>query len=305
MLKRVLTLLLSVSLIFSLAGVALAAEPETETEAEVEAEAAEPEPELESEVEPGAVEEPSNFFLNGTPVYGMCLTVVDGVPCCALRTFFDSVLAEGRVSWIDNQAEVDGVTPAGQELTLTARPGACYMTANGRYLYVDGKVRLIDGVTMVPVAALASVFEEHAVSWDEETGVVEVTLGESLIAPGEEFYHEKDLDLIARVISLEAGYECLEGKIALGGLIMNRVGSSSFPNTVYDVLYQKNQFTVVKSSRFWKVTPSADCVLAARLALEGVSLVPNAVFYNRVGLNSWAARNRTFVATIGNHSFYA
>lgn len=320
--KRIISLLLFLALIFVLAGPTLAASelaadtqtegealqsaeenPQDATAGEEETDAAAPqEPETEEEAEPAP---PSNFYLNDRPVYGMYLKLIDDVLYCGLRTFFDNALRETQVWWVNNQAEVYGATEAGEALELVACPGACYIVANGRYLYVAQDVRLVDGVTMAPVEVLASVFEESETVWDEESGVARVTLGDRLLTCGEDFYDEDDLELIARVIDQEAGFEPLLGKIALGNLIMNRVASSAFPSTVYDVLYQKSQFTVVKSSKFWKGTPRAESVLAAKLAMDGASILPTALFYNMAGMNSWAARNRPFVATIGHHSFYA
>lgn len=265
----------------------------------------EPTPEPEPEPEPTPEPEPCNFWINGEPVYGMAMAAFEGTVYCSIRTFFTAALSQSQIDWTDNQAQVKGATADGEALTLTARPGDCWLTANGRCLYVEHQVQLKDGVTMVPLSVLTSIFQDSTCAYDQETGVAQVTLGSRLLPSGDSFYNANDLDLIARVIYQEARYEPMLGKIALGNVITNRVALPNFPNNVHDVLYARNQFTVVNASRFWKQTPNDSCVTAAKLALEGVSILPTAVYYNVKGMNSWAARHRPYVDTIGNHAFYS
>jgi len=59
-----------------------------------------------------------------------------------------------------------------------------------------------------------------------------------------------DEALLAAIIECEAGGEIYEGKLAVGSVVMNRVASSSFPNTVVGVIYQSGQFSPVASGRF-------------------------------------------------------
>ena len=118
------------------------------------------------------------------------------------------------------------------------------------------------------------------------------------------YYDSQALDLIARIINSEAGSMSLEGKVSVGNVIMNRVNSAEFPNTIYGVIYQPNQFTVVNTNRFY-ATPSDQSVAAAKMVLDGVNYVPGAVFYNVSGLNTWASRNRTYLMTFAGHDFYA
>lgn len=61
---------------------------------------------------------------------------------------------------------------------------------------------------------------------------------------------ESEIDLISRVVMAEAEGEPLEGKIYVIDTIFNRIDSDKFPNTVHDVIYQKNQFTSIWNGRF-------------------------------------------------------
>ena len=98
----------------------------------------------------------------------------------------------------------------------------------------------------------------------------------------------------------------LEGKIAVGNVVLNRVASPLFPNTVADVIYQPNQFAPAGSGHLSR-TPNAESVVAAKLCLEGANTAGNALYFvNPVtSPGSWASRNRPYVATIGAHAFYA
>ena len=95
-----------------------------------------------------------------------------------------------------------------------------------------------------------------------------------------ENYSESDLRLMASIINCEAGGEGTQGKIAVGIVIMNRVESKSFPNTIKKVIYQKNQFSPVKNGMLDKKLKQYDagktgsaqwksCISAAKKVLEG------------------------------------
>lgn len=324
MFKRISTLLFAALLIFCLMGAALAAAPAEEGEQPAESaneavpeqsgepeesgeagepEAPEEEPAPEEEAEPAP--ETSNFYLNGEPVQGMSFRLHGGIVYASIRAFFEAVLDEAQVAWVDGQAEVTGTTHGGETLTFSARPGNCYFIANDRYLFAINGITLEDGVTMAPLDMLLAIFPGSALEWDGETETARVSLNGRLLTGGEAFYneHEQELDLISRVISSEAGNQPLKGKLAVGNVIMNRVASERFPNSVYDVLYARNQFTIVHHAIFQR-DPNAESVIAAKLALEGANVVPGAVYYCTVGLNCWMSRSCPFIATIADHSFY-
>lgn len=110
---------------------------------------------------------------------------------------------------------------------------------------------------------------------------------------------EGDLALMAAIIECEAGGESYEGKLAVGSVVMNRVDSSYFPNTVMEVLYQKNQFSPVASGRFAAVLArGADesCVQAAAEVLGGARTLNCLYFRRNNGLINGTV--------IGNHVFY-
>lgn len=108
-----------------------------------------------------------------------------------------------------------------------------------------------------------------------------------------------DTSLLAALIQCEAGGESYEGKLAVGSVVMNRVRSSHFPNTVAGVIYQGGQFSPVASGRFATVLAkgaSQSCVQAAAEVLGG-NITINCLYFRR--------NNGTIPGTvIGNHVFY-
>ena len=109
-----------------------------------------------------------------------------------------------------------------------------------------------------------------------------------------------DVTLLAAIIQCEAGSECYEGQVAVGAVVMNRLRSGSYPSTIYDVIYQKGQFTPAGSGSVAKVIangPSATCVQAAQEALNGTDNTGGAVSFCR-------ASSGHAGVVIGNHVFY-
>ena len=107
-----------------------------------------------------------------------------------------------------------------------------------------------------------------------------------------------ELDLLAAIIQCEAGGESHTGKVAVGAVIMNRVRSGQFPNTITEVVYQSGQFSPVASgilSSVWSQGARSDCYQAAQEALNGSNPVGGALYFN-----SGSGRG----IQIGNQHFY-
>lgn len=108
-----------------------------------------------------------------------------------------------------------------------------------------------------------------------------------------------DEALLAAIIECESGSESYEGKLAVGSVVLNRVGSSRFPNTVVGVIYQSGQFSPVASGRFATVLArgaGSSSVKAAREVLGGRRTTDALYFRRNSGLIDGTI--------IGNHVFY-
>ncbi|MEI3363915.1 MAG: cell wall hydrolase [Oscillospiraceae bacterium] len=100
----------------------------------------------------------------------------------------------------------------------------------------------------------------------------------------------------------------LEGQIAVGNVVLNRVKSKEFPNTVSGVIFDRRhavQFEPVANGTLYQ-TPNTQSVEAAKRALDGESVVGNAVDFYAPALSqgTWINANRVYHMTIGCHRFY-
>ena len=190
-------------------------------------------------------------------------------------------------------------------LTMNICPTARYLEVNGRYLWVPDGFRMSGQVVLVPVRVLGQALGA-AVTWDSASNTVRIQSGSGPISSGSQVYQADVVYWLSRIINAESGNQPLAGKIAVGNVVLNRVASSLFPNTVYEVIFQRNQFTPVRNGSIYK-TPNAESVIAAKLCLEGANTAGNSLYFvnPRVSPNSWASRNRPYVATIGAHAFFA
>lgn len=112
-----------------------------------------------------------------------------------------------------------------------------------------------------------------------------------------------DLNLLARAVYGESRGEPYEGQVAIAAVILNRVKSSSFPNTVSGVVYQKGAFTAVSDGQI-NLKPNQTAYNAARDALNGWDPSYGAIYYfnPKTATNKWIW-SRPHIITIGNHRF--
>lgn len=114
-------------------------------------------------------------------------------------------------------------------------------------------------------------------------------------------FAEGDRYLLANLIYCEAGGEPYEGKLAVGSVVMNRVLSSVYPDSIVGVIYQRKQFSPVASGRLDLALAAnkanADCYRAADEAMSGVTNVGNCLFF-RTPIPGLTGIN------IGGHVFY-
>ena len=112
-----------------------------------------------------------------------------------------------------------------------------------------------------------------------------------------------DLYLLAKCIYAEARGEVYEGMVAVGAVILNRVESADFPNTIYGVIYQPWAFTAVHDGQI-NLEPNSEAYQAAQDALNGWDPSYGSLYYYNpaVATSSWIF-NRQTVTVIGSHVF--
>lgn len=125
---------------------------------------------------------------------------------------------------------------------------------------------------------------------------------------------QEDYDILLRIVEAEAGGEDEDGKLLVANVVLNRVNSEQFPDTVTEVVKQKSkgvtQFSPVATGSIWKVTVSEETVAAVQRALEGEDISQGALYFAaRKYADSermrWFDENLTFLFQHGGHEFFA
>lgn len=113
-----------------------------------------------------------------------------------------------------------------------------------------------------------------------------------------------EVDLLARLVAAEAEGEPYAGQVAVAAVILNRVQSPQFPNSISGVAYQPHAFESVTNGLIWWRTPSAQARNAAIDALNGWDPTYGSTFFWNPSkpVSPWIW-TRTIVTQIGNHVF--
>lgn len=240
----------------------------------------------------------AEVVVNETTMTSQHAWVEGGTSYITLRAF----AAQGpyRLSWEGGEAKLSG-----DGLELTARPGQAYIIANGRPLYVPGGVAVREGKLVLPLRILAQATGGQ-LTWDRASATAR--LGTYGVSPPTAAYPEEDLYWLSRVISAESRGEPLQGQIAVGNVVLNRVNSNEFPNTIKEVVFDRKhgvQFEPVSNGTIYD-PPTSSALLAAKLCLEGANVVGNCLYFYAPALSpgTWIVQNRTYHTTIGCHRFY-
>ena len=115
--------------------------------------------------------------------------------------------------------------------------------------------------------------------------------------------NSSNVDLLSRLVYAEARGEPYKGQVAVAAVVLNRVASSSFPNTISGVIYQSGAFDVVADGQI-NFSADATAKKAAQDALNGWDPTSGCIYYfnPKTATSSWIWR-RAQVLTIGNHIF--
>ncbi len=175
----------------------------------------------------------------------------------------------------------------------------------GDKLLYNVKARKIDDWVAVKVKAgkgyVAADFVEVKLGTTKAVSIEEINAQKTTLkSEGTLRVPESDSTLLAAIIQCEAGSESYTGKVAVGAVVMNRVRSSRFPNTISGVIYQRGQFSPVGNGALARVLASGNissaCRQAAADALAGSDPTGGKLFFHRVNGRSGLI--------IGNHVFY-
>ncbi len=211
----------------------------------------------------------------------------------------------GATVGFDNSTRTATVSMDG--LYMTVGDGAFVVYANERPLMARTPALILsDGRMYVPVRTLAKALG-LSVEWVPPRGV-SLSGTVSPLMHASDYYKSDDVYWLSRIISAESRGEPLIGQVAVGNVVMNRVKSSEYPNTIYGVIFDRKhgvQFSPILDGSIYK-SPTYSSIQAAKICLEGIRISEDILFFlEPTKANSaWVVLNRKYAFTVGNHYFF-
>ena len=223
----------------------------------------------------------------------------------SLRDFGD--IFSGNVSWNESTSTAK-ITKGDKVISVTK--GKKEAKINEKTVKLDAAAAIVNDRMYVPLRFMSEALGA-SVSWNDSTITADVRSSSASVPShlkGASPYTEDELYWLSKIVSAEAKGEQNTGKTAVANVILNRVKSDEFPNTIYGVIFDNKygvQFTPTADGSIYN-TPTTESVIAAKRALMGESIMKDCLYFlnPKTATNSWIINNRTFYRTIGNHDFY-
>ncbi|MED4261986.1 cell wall hydrolase [Priestia aryabhattai] len=192
----------------------------------------------------------------------------------------------------------------GISMLIATSPAFAYTAKSGDTM---GSIAKANGMTLQElskanpqISNLDLIYVGQNINTTKATTTTSTTTGYKQVTPAS----SSDKDLLARLVEAEAGGEPYAGKVAVAVVVLNRVDSADFPNSIHDVIYQSGQFSPVSNGQI-NNTPSADSVRAVNEALsENRSLGAGSLFFYNpsTAVSRWLDSRPTTIV-IGHHVF--
>ena len=203
--------------------------------------------------------------------------LIDGVTYVPFRAF--AVLADNcEVRWDPSTRTATAQTSAGA--IIRAKVGESYLVFGERCFYTVAPIRIVGDRLYVPIRPMSKCFGIE-VKWDASTRSVSLTRTGKVVRSDAGVYDADALYWLARIICAEAKGEPFAGQVAVGNVVLNRVASRQYPNTIYDVIFDRNygvQFTPTANGTIYQV-PSQSAIWAAKVCLEGYTLSEDILYF--------------------------
>lgn len=190
------------------------------------------------------------------------------------------------------EAETDGLFEINSEWTVIEELDdwvAVEYKGNTRYVsaeYVDVELFIENGETMEEIKAREAIAAQEKAKLTANQGAYSASVDETT--------------LLAALIQAEAGNQCYDGKLAVGAVVLNRVKSPRYPNSISEVIYAPGQFGPASNGTLDTILNNGvngECMQAAKEALEGATTVGDAKSFHR-------ADSGASGIVIGAHVFY-
>ena len=144
----------------------------------------------------------------------------------------------------------------------------------------------------------------QSISSPERTVDYSVLVNENAI-----YLDKESIEILCRIVEAEAGTEDEKGRILVANVVMNRVRSAQFPDTISEVVYERSegraQFSPTADGRIDKVTISSDTIEAVARVMSGEDVSAGALYFRAISSKEgWFDQSLNRVLEHGNHIFY-
>ena len=249
---------------------------------------------------------PADVKVNGQLINtGARVIIENGTAIVPIRRTAE-ILGADSVEW---DRDDSSVTVKFENRFVKTAIGSDIAAVNGKTQKMPCTVQLVDGKAYIAARFLAETAGAE-VGWNKKTHTVEISKKGLTVNPEdiETAYTDSDLEWLAKIVNSEAGGEIHEGKVAVANVIMNRIESREFPDSVYDVVFDRKygvQFTPVSNGTIYN-NPTTESYHAAKQALFGANTAGRSLYFcnPKTSTSMWIINNRKFFKSIGNHDFY-
>ncbi len=229
--------------------------------------------------------------------------IINGEIYIPTRTFINAI-SSIKVTY---NSSLKTLYAVGLGLDFSVSDGAYAIFANGRALFSMSPSVIMSNGRMYSPLSLVS----EALGLELLKGTAAARLSGSVrpLESADKYYRSDEVLWLARIISAESRGESLLGQIAVGSVVMNRVKSKYYPNTIYGVIFDRKygiQFSPIENGSIYN-TPTSSAMLAAKICLDGFRVSDSVLFFLEPTLStsSWIPKSREYLFTIGHHDFYA
>ena len=222
----------------------------------------------------------------------------------------EAVCAAARLSmsWSEDNGTLTLSVPGA---VLTGHKDDGYFEADGRYIYAPDGWLVKGDVLYLSSDAVERLFGVK-INVSEKRDRLELSTDKLAVISGGANYYELNYDAellywLPQIINAEAKFEPLAGQIGVGNVVMNRLRSPDFPDTIFEVIYDTEhtvQFEPISTGGIFQ-EPTEQATIAAYLCLEGYSTVGGSLYFVNPEFGSgWFDSSLELVETIGHHNFY-
>ena len=222
----------------------------------------------------------------------------------------EAVCAAARLSmsWSEDNGTLTLSVPGA---VLTGHKDDGYFEADRRYIYAPDGWLVKGDVLYLPSDAVERLFGVK-INVSEKRDRLELSTDKLAVMSGGASYYELNYDAellywLPQIINAEAKFEPLAGQIGVGNVVMNRLRSPDFPDTIFEVIYDTEhtvQFEPISTGGIFQ-EPTEQATIAAYLCLEGYSTVGGSLYFVNPEFGSgWFDSSLELVETIGHHNFY-